>query len=137
MALDLYVGTLTRYLMRDWENKAQSLAREQGIQHIIVGLPDEPPPLRDEANELVVAWRTSRSQYLKEHLNEPLDSRAVQVLGREPFIPNDLEGVPTLSLAVGPYPVLLEFQGNPLLGLFLGTHSDVSNYMHLKYLPLR
>jgi hypothetical protein len=40
MAVDVYVGTLTRYYARKWENVAQKMAREQGLKYRIVSPPD-------------------------------------------------------------------------------------------------
>jgi hypothetical protein len=36
MAVDLYVGTLTRYYTRQWENVVQKMAREQGLKYQLV-----------------------------------------------------------------------------------------------------
>jgi len=36
MAVDLYVGTLTRYYAGQWENVAQKMAREQGLRYQVI-----------------------------------------------------------------------------------------------------
>ncbi|MEW5985307.1 MAG: hypothetical protein AB1791_01590 [Chloroflexota bacterium] len=40
MAIDLYVGSLTRYYLRDWETVGQVAAREMGMAHVTI-TPDD------------------------------------------------------------------------------------------------
>jgi len=74
MALDVYVGTLTRYFTGDWETVAQRYARETGmeIQIIRPGMEPGQEPERPEAAEVeeaVAAWKA----YLSEAIKVPLD----------------------------------------------------------------
>ena len=55
MAFDVYVGTMTRFYRRDWENVAQRMSREQGIRYNVIYAGGEPaaPPSADEVREAV------------------------------------------------------------------------------------
>jgi hypothetical protein len=75
MALDVYVGTMTRFYRREWENVAQRMAREQGIQYTIIhaGGPPEAPPSANEVRGAVAAWCSSLSAGLAAHGCAPLE----------------------------------------------------------------
>jgi hypothetical protein len=69
MAFDVYVGTMTRFYRRDWENVAQRTAREQGIKYTIIhagGEPEVPPPA-DDIRQAVAGWRDALSDGLDAH----------------------------------------------------------------------
>jgi hypothetical protein len=58
VAFDVYVGTMTRYYRREWENVTQKIAREQGMKYTMVyvgGQPD-PPPASDLIRQAVERW---------------------------------------------------------------------------------
>lgn len=74
MALDVYVGSLTRYYAGTWENLVEKAARERGA----------PPPVRsakesdaarseDRIRARVVAWRAALAKALGKRLAGPLD----------------------------------------------------------------
>jgi hypothetical protein len=74
MALDVYVGSLTRYYAGEWENIAERATRERGGDYRVArvgGLFDSSDP--DEIREAVIAWRTSLSESLGERIAAPLD----------------------------------------------------------------
>jgi hypothetical protein len=74
MALDVYVGSLTRYYAGEWENIAERADRERGGRHRVArvgGVFDSRDP--DEIHQAVVDWRTSLSQSLGDRIAEPLD----------------------------------------------------------------
>ncbi|MBI1825617.1 MAG: hypothetical protein HYR83_04450 [Planctomycetes bacterium] len=58
MALDLYVGTMTRFYRREWENVVQRQAREQGVKYNIIHANGEPPAPApaNEIREIVTLW---------------------------------------------------------------------------------
>lgn len=74
MALDVYVGSLTRYYAGAWENLVEKAARERGA----------PPPVRsaresdatrsqDRIRASVIAWRTALATALGDRLAGPLE----------------------------------------------------------------
>jgi hypothetical protein len=67
MAFDVYVGTMTRYYRREWENVVQRMAREQGIKYnmIYAGGEPPPPPPAEEIQLAVSAWSHMLSEGLK------------------------------------------------------------------------
>ena len=74
MALDIYVGTLTRYYRHDWENAGQRLAREQGLRYHTIsagGTPEEPPPA-SEIRKSVGEWCHVLTDALRGHLKAPI-----------------------------------------------------------------
>jgi len=76
MALDVYVGTLTRYYTRDWENVAQRQAREQGLKYTLIS-PDGPvdkleKPDPTEVSTVIERWRDALNQGLGENIRQPL-----------------------------------------------------------------
>ncbi len=81
MALDIYVGSFTRYLARDWENPGQRYAREHGIEYNVIK-PDSKPEdtVTDPAliQEAVRLWRRALEDGLRSDLPQGLswDERA-------------------------------------------------------------
>ena len=76
MALDVYVGTLTRYYTREWENVAQRQAREQGLKYTLIS-PDGPwdkleKPDPTEVSTVIERWREALNQGLGENISQPL-----------------------------------------------------------------
>ncbi|HTK76374.1 MAG TPA: hypothetical protein VL371_14010 [Gemmataceae bacterium] len=69
MAFDVYVGTMTRFYLREWENVAQRMAREQGMhyQMIYAGGEPEPPPSADDLRQAVASWCEALSGALQSH----------------------------------------------------------------------
>ncbi|MBV8391902.1 MAG: hypothetical protein JOY81_01850 [Alphaproteobacteria bacterium] len=82
MALDVYVGPLTRYYTGEWENVAERAARERGEA---VARPAM-RPARDVMRARVLDWREALARSLGERLAQPLDwdesARAHHVAGR-------------------------------------------------------
>ena len=75
MALDIYVGPLTRYYTGDWENVGARYCRERGIPYQTVRPnPDPADAVTDPAvvREAVVGWRSSLEAGLRQHLNSGL-----------------------------------------------------------------
>src|SRR5262245_37137829 len=56
MALDVYVGTLTRYYTEDWENVVQAMARQSGTAYIKIGGSGD-APAAEEVRPDVLQWR--------------------------------------------------------------------------------
>src|SRR5581483_10004723 len=74
VAFDIYVGTMTRFYRREWENVAQRMAREQGMNYTMVyagGEPDPPPPA-DDLRRAVAGWCRALSGGLEPHGYGPL-----------------------------------------------------------------
>jgi hypothetical protein len=67
MGLDVYVGSLTRYYSRQWENKVQKWARETGTPVRVVRQDDSPPPDAAAIEPAARAWRDTLSEALAEH----------------------------------------------------------------------
>jgi hypothetical protein len=74
MALDVYVGSLTRYYAGEWENVSERIARERSLPYRIGPLRDagEGGGL-DDIRPTVVAWRTDLSESLGTRISMPLD----------------------------------------------------------------
>jgi hypothetical protein len=73
MALDVYVGSLTRYYAGDWESVGERMARERGEPVSRPGAPGNP---RQDANQIrtrILDWRTALAQSLGDNVSEPLD----------------------------------------------------------------
>ena len=66
MALDLYVGPISRYLNGDWENLGQQAAKAAGIDYVIVGGTEPPRSFigRWFANRAYAKWKKSLQQSL-------------------------------------------------------------------------
>ena len=79
MALDLYVGTLTRYYLGDWENIGQQWAREHGMPYQVVRPGDEEQSSTDTVvnpvslREAIYDWREVLTEGLGDQLEEPLE----------------------------------------------------------------
>ncbi|MBI5155578.1 hypothetical protein HZA57_10115 [Candidatus Poribacteria bacterium] len=78
MALDIYLGPLTRYYAGEWENVAQRHARENGLEYRVIREVTEdeggeaitaPEQIRD----LIIEWRTVMNRALEGQLTAPLD----------------------------------------------------------------
>jgi hypothetical protein len=63
MGLDVYVGSITRYLCGDWETVVQQYARESGLELKVVRPFDPPDAITDplEVLPVVLRWRESLS----------------------------------------------------------------------------
>jgi hypothetical protein len=78
MAVDLYVGPLSRYYLGDWENVGQAWARQNGVPYKIVRPGDEDPDAGtaldpDTIRTAVCDWRDVIAEGLGENLTTPLD----------------------------------------------------------------
>jgi len=75
MGLDVYAGSLTRYLAGDWELVTQKAARELGVQLEVVRKHQPEDAIRDPdaIRPVVQHWRDSLSEALREKLSSPLD----------------------------------------------------------------
>ncbi len=76
MALDIYVGSLTRYYINDWESVAARMFREKGIPYQVI----RTQPKSDDAvtdpsvvREAVLGWRSSLEAGLRQHLSSGLN----------------------------------------------------------------
>lgn len=67
MAFDVYVGTMTRFYTENWENVAQRMAREQGMEYHIIRPGGEEGPKADaaEVKQAVAGWCEWLSSQLK------------------------------------------------------------------------
>ena len=75
MALDVYVGSLTRYYAGDWENIAEKTARERGAPYQIAR-PGGSADRRKDPQKIgpaIEAWRSTLSASLASHIARPLD----------------------------------------------------------------
>jgi hypothetical protein len=75
MALDIYVGSLTRYYAAGWETVSQRQAREAGVSS--APAPREAPEdaIRDpdEIRPIVTEWRQGIAAALRESVTDPFD----------------------------------------------------------------
>ncbi|SKA24322.1 hypothetical protein SAMN02745126_04392 [Enhydrobacter aerosaccus] len=88
MALDVYVGSLTRYYAGEWENVAEKAARERGErqnQNPARRAPDQIGE-SDRIRLRVLEWRTVLARSLGDNIDEPLEwneaARAPYFTGR-------------------------------------------------------
>jgi hypothetical protein len=74
MALDVYVGSLTRYYAGEWENISERMARERGTPSRIArsSHPDDDHGLED-VQSTILTWRSALSQSLGQRIAAPLD----------------------------------------------------------------
>ena len=76
MALDVYVGPLTRYYTGDWENVAERSARERGRPSVrptsAAGLADRGKE-SDLVRPRVLDWRSALGRSLGDRVSAPLD----------------------------------------------------------------
>ena len=75
MALDVYVGSLTRYYAGEFENVSERTARERGTQfrigrHVGSG---EPESDIQEILQAILTWRVELNQSLGDRVAQPLD----------------------------------------------------------------
>jgi len=73
MALDVYVGSLTRYYAGEWENISEKTARESGAQYRIGRRAAGADQDLEEVQEAIFAWRTALNQSLGTRIVMPLD----------------------------------------------------------------
>jgi len=75
MGLDVYTGSLTRYLAGDWELVAQKAARELGVPLEIVRKNEAEDAIRDpdQIRPVVQRWRDNLSEALRDKLSNPFD----------------------------------------------------------------
>lgn len=69
MALDAYVGTMTRFYRREWENVVERSAHEQGTRYTVIhaGGKPAPPPAAEEIRQAVATWQNELSRQLEPH----------------------------------------------------------------------
>ena len=75
MALDIYVGSLTRYYTGEWETRAQCAAREMGLAHTVIrsGSNNDDAPKPEDVYPAIIAWRDDMNQGLATELTTALD----------------------------------------------------------------
>ena len=75
MALDVYVGSLTRYYAGEWENVAEKAARERGAAEEMTRLRGLVDRLQDRRTlqPTIQAWRSLLSESLGNNITRPLD----------------------------------------------------------------
>jgi hypothetical protein len=75
MALDVYVGSLTRYYAGEWENIAEKAARERGTQFQFARLSGAAGRFRNpqEAQPVIEAWRATLNASLGRNITWPLE----------------------------------------------------------------
>lgn len=74
MALDVYVGSLTRYYAGVWENLVEKAARERGAQHRVRSArPADAAKSQDRIRPKVIAWRAALAKALGDRLSAPLE----------------------------------------------------------------
>ena len=75
MALDVYVGSLTRYYAGEWESVAEKTARERGAAPELAPPASAPGHVRDPQTlqPAIQAWRLLLSESLGSNITWPLD----------------------------------------------------------------
>jgi hypothetical protein len=74
MAFDVYVGTLTRFYTRQWENVVQEQARREGMEYrMVYAGGDSEPPEAEVVLEAVNGWRRAMNQGLAPHGLGPIE----------------------------------------------------------------
>lgn len=74
MALDVYVGSLTRYYAGEWESAGDRAARERGEhERQPRGRAADGPLGMDRLRPRILQWRDLLVRSLGEHISEPLD----------------------------------------------------------------
>jgi len=73
MALDVYVGSLTRYYSGDWENVAEKVARERGVQYRVPKAPRDRLTDAERIRPVVLAWRRKLGEALAGRVDAALD----------------------------------------------------------------
>ena len=72
MALDVYVGSLTRYYVGEWENVSERAARGRGVQRQPVR-PSLPEGEAERIRLAMTGWRATLAQALGDRVEGPLD----------------------------------------------------------------
>ena len=67
MAFDVYVGTMSRFYSRNWENAVQRTAREQGIPYHQIRTNNEELPNADQVRTFVRQWCDELTEHLQPH----------------------------------------------------------------------
>lgn len=74
MALDVYVGSLTRYYAGAWENLVEKALRERGGPPAVRSArPADPAKSQDRIRPRVIAWRAALAKALGDRLAGPLE----------------------------------------------------------------
>jgi hypothetical protein len=74
MALDVYVGSLTRYYAGAWENPVERTLREQGVPHRVRSTtPADATKSQDRIRPRVIAWRAALARALGDRIAGPLE----------------------------------------------------------------
>lgn len=74
MALDVYVGSLTRYYAGAWENLVERALRERGAPPAVrSAMPTDEAKSQDRIRARVIAWRTALAKALGHRLAGPLE----------------------------------------------------------------
>jgi hypothetical protein len=74
MALDVYVGSLTRYYAGAWENLIERALRERGApQAVRPAWPTDAAKSQDRIRSRVIAWRAALAKALGDRLVAPLE----------------------------------------------------------------
>ena len=74
MALDVYVGSLTRYYAGAWENLVEKAERERGTAHSVrAAKPVNETTSQERIRPRVIAWRAAIAKAMGQHLSTPLD----------------------------------------------------------------
>ena len=68
MGLDVYVGSLTRYLSGDWETVVQQWGRESGTPGNVVRAQNPTDAIRDPdvLTPAILAWRSSLGEGMRQ-----------------------------------------------------------------------
>jgi hypothetical protein len=72
MALDVYVGSLTRYYVGEWENVPERAARERSAQPQLIR-PDTSDKEPEQTRLAMTAWRAVLAQSLGDRIAGPLE----------------------------------------------------------------
>jgi hypothetical protein len=120
MGLDVYVGSLTRYLARDWKTVIEQLAERGELPEVQIVRPqggDVAVTDPEQIRPVVLAWRQGLSAGLGAHLSAPLDwdeSDATPYFTDKPAW--DCYGALLLWAAYAEHPELPRPAQNPLSG---------------------
>jgi hypothetical protein len=73
MALDVYVGSLTRYYAGDWKSIADKKGKRTRPRTGAMRAGADPGKESERIRKAVLAWREGMKRALRQHLSEPLD----------------------------------------------------------------
>ena len=75
MGLDVYVGTMTRYLSGDWKTIVQQVGESTGMQVRMVRANEAPDAIRDplQLRPVVIVWRGQLTKALGSKIASPLE----------------------------------------------------------------